>query len=117
MPGLLSFNFFRYCEFKLFIEISTFANMKNCSNLLHRSKRTVWGALKNTNLTFNFTITYGSPALFGNHYSEYQFFLYKTIIEHREKGMTFDAIAEWLNKEEYLTVRGSSSGALMFIQS
>ena len=24
---------------------------------------------------------------------------------HREKGMTFDAIAEWLNMEGYLTVR------------
>ncbi len=47
-------------------------------------------------LTFNFTITYRSPALTGNHYSEYQLFLYQTISEHREGGMTFDAIAEWL---------------------
>ena len=39
-------------------------------------------------------------------YSEYQLFLYQTISEHREQGMTFDAIAEWLNKEGYLTVRG-----------
>ena len=29
-----------------------------------------------------------------------------TITEHREQGMTFDAIAEWLNKEGYMTVRG-----------
>ena len=65
------------------------------------------GALKNTDLTFNFSITYRSPALFGNHYSAYQFFLYKTITEHREKGMTFDIIADWLNKEGYLTVRGN----------
>ena len=64
------------------------------------------GALKNTDLTFNFSITYRSPALFGNHYSAYQFFLYKTITEHREKGMTFDTIADCLNKEGYLTVRG-----------
>ena len=57
-------------------------------------------------LTFNFTLTCRSPALSGNHYSEYQLFLYQTISEHREKGMTFDVIAEWLNNEGYLTVRG-----------
>ena len=55
---------------------------------------------------FNFTLQCRSPALIGNHYSDYQLFLYQTISEHREKGMTFDAIAEWLNKEGYLTVRG-----------
>ena len=64
------------------------------------------GALKNTDLTFNFSITYRSPGLFGNHYSEHQFFLYKTITEHREKGITFDIFADWLNKEGYLTIRG-----------
>ena len=64
------------------------------------------GALKNADLTFNFSITYRSPALFGNHYSEYQFFLYETIIEQRDKGKTFDQIAEWLNKKGYLSVRG-----------
>ena len=58
------------------------------------------------NLTFNFTLTCRSPALSGNHYSDYQLFLYQTISEHRKKGMTFDAIAEWMNKEGYLTVRG-----------
>ena len=55
---------------------------------------------------FNFTLTCRSPALTGNHYSEYQLFLYQTISEHREQGLTFDAIAEWLNKEGHLTVRG-----------
>jgi hypothetical protein len=30
----------------------------------------------------------------------------QTTSEHREKGMTFDAIAEWLTKEGYLTMRG-----------
>ncbi|MBT05450.1 MAG: hypothetical protein CMM32_00815 [Rhodospirillaceae bacterium] len=64
------------------------------------------GALKNTDLTFNFTITYRSPALTGNHYSSYQLFLYQTISEYREQGMTFNAIAEGLNKKGYLTVRG-----------
>ena len=57
-------------------------------------------------LTFNFTLTCHSPALTGNYYSDYQLFLYHTITEHREQGLTFDAIAEWLYKEGYLTVRG-----------
>ena len=39
-------------------------------------------------------------------YSEYQFFLYETIIEQREKEKTFDHIAKWLNKKGYLSVRG-----------
>ncbi|MEX0502150.1 recombinase family protein [Alphaproteobacteria bacterium LSUCC0719] len=64
------------------------------------------GASSVADLTFNFTLTCRSPALSGNHYSEYQLFLYQTISEHREQGMTFDAIAEWMNKEGYLTVRG-----------
>ena len=59
-----------------------------------------------TDLTFNFTLTCCFAALSVNHYSEYQLFLYQTISDHREKDMTFDAIAEWLNKEGHLTVRG-----------
>ena len=55
---------------------------------------------------YNFTLKCRSPALAGNHYSDYQLFLYQTISEHRKKGIAFDAIAEWLNKEGYLTVRG-----------
>ena len=80
--------------------------MTNSGTYSTVAKERCRGALKNTDLTFNFSITYRSPALFGNHYSEYQFFLYKTMTEHREKGMTFDAIAEWLNMEGYLTMRG-----------
>ena len=38
--------------------------------------------------------------------SEYQFFLYETITSQRENGKTFDQIADWLNKRDYLTVRG-----------
>ena len=64
------------------------------------------GGFFTADLTFNFSITYRSPGLTGNHYSEYQLFLYQTISEHREKGMTFDDIAEWLNKEGHLTLRG-----------
>ena len=58
-----------------------------------------------TDLTFNFTHTCRSPALTGNYSSEYQLFLYQTISEHRQQGMTFDAIAEWFNKEGYPTVK------------
>lgn len=57
-------------------------------------------------LTFNFTVTWRSPALTGNYYSDYQLFLYQTITEHRDQGLTFDAIVEWMNREGYLTVRG-----------
>ncbi|GIR39176.1 MAG: hypothetical protein CM15mP50_6870 [Rhodobacterales bacterium] len=32
--------------------------------------------------------------------------MYQTISEHREKGKTFDQIAEWLNEKGYLSVRG-----------
>ena len=34
--------------------------------------------------------------------SEYQFFLYQTITEQRKKGKTFDQIAKWLNKKDFL---------------
>ena len=68
----------------------------------------VWcnDALFPADVVFKFTLTCRSPALTGNYYSDYQLFLYQTISEHREKGMTFDAIAEWLNEKRYLTVRG-----------
>ena len=64
------------------------------------------GTLKNSDLIFNFAITYRSPAFTGNHYSEYQLFLYQTITEHREQSVNFDAISDWLNEIGYLTVRG-----------
>ena len=64
------------------------------------------GGLFSADVTFNFSITYRSPALFGNHYSAYQLFLYETITANREKGKTFEQIAEWLNKKGYLSVRG-----------
>ena len=55
---------------------------------------------------FHFTITLRTPNLNVALYSEYQFFLYATITEQREKGKTFDQIADWLNKEGYLSIRG-----------
>ena len=48
---------------------------------------------------------YRRPPFTFPQYSQYQF-LYETIIAHREKGKTFDQIAEWLNKKGYLSVRG-----------
>ena len=62
-------------------------------------------ALFPADVVFKFTLTSRSPALTGNYYSAYQFFLYETITEHRDKGKTFDQIAEWLNKKGYLSVR------------
>ena len=52
-----------------------------------------------------------NPAIIGSNMwcpmnSEYQFFLYQTITEQREKVKTFDQIAEWLNKKGYLSVLG-----------
>ncbi len=61
-----------------------------------------------TDLTFNFSIIYRSPALTGNHYSVYQLFLYQTISEHREKDMTFVCnCPTWLEQRRgYLSTRG-----------
>ena len=55
---------------------------------------------------YHFSITYRRPPFYLPQYSQYQFFLYETIIAHRERGKTFDQIAEWLNKKGYLSVRG-----------
>ena len=57
-------------------------------------------------LTYNFTITYRHPPFNVPLYSQYQFFLYETITEQRNKGKTFDQIADLLNKKGYLSVRG-----------
>ena len=59
-----------------------------------------------TDIFFCFTMTIRRPSLNVPLYSKYQFFLYETITEQREKGKTFDRIAEWLNKKGYLSVRG-----------
>ena len=63
-------------------------------------------AFSSADLTYNFIITYRRPPFSIPKYSEYQFFLYETIIEQREKGKTFDQIAEWLNRKGYLSVCG-----------
>ena len=63
---------------------------------------------KNADVIFHFSITYRRPPFTVPPYSQYQFFLYETITAHREKGKTFDQIAEWLNKKGYLSVRGKN---------
>ena len=55
---------------------------------------------------FHFTITQRTPLLQMSHYSEYQYFLYEIISELRDKEMTFQEIAEHLNKKKIETVRG-----------
>ena len=55
---------------------------------------------------FCFTITIRSPILQMPHYTEHQYFLYETISKLREKGMTFNRIADHLNKKKILTTRG-----------
>ena len=55
---------------------------------------------------FCFTITIRRPILHMPHYTEYQFYLYETILKLRDKGMTFNQIADHLNKKGILSVRG-----------
>ena len=61
---------------------------------------------ESADVLFHFSITYRRPPFSVPQYSQYQFFLYETITEQREKGKTFDQIAEWLNEKGYLSVRG-----------
>ena len=61
---------------------------------------------ESADVIFNFSITSRRPPFSVPQYSQYQFFLYETITAYREKGKTFDQIAEWLNKKGYLSVRG-----------
>ena len=51
-------------------------------------------------------MTIRRPSLNVPLYSKYQFFLYETITKQREKGTTFDQIADLLNRKGYLSVRG-----------
>ena len=64
------------------------------------------GVVENADVIFHFSINYRRPPFRVPLYSEYQFFLYETIVEQRGKGKTFDQIADWLNEEGYLSVRG-----------
>ena len=62
--------------------------------------------VENSDLTYNFSITYRRPTFNVPLYSKYQLFLYQTINKQREKGKNFDQIADWLDNKGYLSVRG-----------
>ena len=64
------------------------------------------GGLFPADAFFCFTITIRRPILHMPYYTEYQYFLYETILELRQKGMTFNRIADHLNKKKILTTRG-----------
>ena len=64
------------------------------------------GGSCNADVIYHFSITYRRPPFYLPRYSQYQFFLYQTITEQRDKGKTFDQIAEWFNEKGYLSVRG-----------
>ena len=68
----------------------------------------VWckGVDKSSDVIFHFSITYRRPPFTVPQYSQYQFFLYETITAHREKGKTFNQIAEWFNEKGYQSARG-----------
>ena len=55
---------------------------------------------------FCFTITFRTPLLQLPFYSQYQFFLYQNISKLLDKGLSYNKIAEWLNKKDYLSARG-----------
>ena len=63
-------------------------------------------ALLKIDCFFHFTISQRTPLLQQHSYSDYQYFLYETISELRDKGLTFTQIAEELNRKEYLSARG-----------
>ena len=64
------------------------------------------GVEESADVLFHFSISYRRPPFTVPQYSQYQFFLYETIIAHREKRKTFNQIAEWLNEKGYQSVRG-----------
>ena len=64
------------------------------------------GVEESADVIFHFSITYRRPPFTVPQYSQYQFFLYETITEKRDRGKTFDQIADWLNRKGYLSVRG-----------
>ena len=55
---------------------------------------------------FHFTISQRTPLLQQPSYSDYQYFLYEIISELRDKQITFNQIADELNKKGYLSARG-----------
>ena len=59
-----------------------------------------------TYLTFDLTVR--ASHLWVAPYNDYQQYLYETIMGFREKGWNFQQIADWLNENDYPTVRGKT---------
>ena len=57
-----------------------------------------------TYLTFDLTVR--ASHLWVAPYTEYQNYLYETILEFRDKGWNFQQIADWFNENGITTVRG-----------
>jgi len=62
-------------------------------------------------------ITLITSVLFKETSSEIAILIDEIITSHREKGKTFDQIAEWLNRKDTYLFVGRSSKEIIFIQS
>jgi len=63
-------------------------------------------ALLKADCFFHFTISQRTPLLQQPLYSDYQYFLYETISGLRDRQITFNQIADELNRKGYLSARG-----------
>ena len=63
--------------------------------------------INDSDVFFLFDLTTRSSSLKKQNYTDYQQFLYDTILEKLDKGMNYKEIVEWLNDNVYKTVRGS----------
>ena len=63
--------------------------------------------INDSDVFFSFDLTTRSSSLNQQSYTDYQQFLYDTILEKLDKGMNYKQIADWLNDNGYKTVRGS----------
>ena len=62
----------------------------------------------NTEIYLIFHLKVRASHLWVAPYNEYQHFLFETITNFREKGWNFQQIADWLNENDYPTVRGKT---------
>jgi hypothetical protein len=58
-------------------------------------------------LTFELILRISSPNP-SYQYSDYQLFLYKTIVSHRKNGKSFNKISSWMNQQGHLTPKGKT---------
>jgi DNA invertase Pin-like site-specific DNA recombinase/DNA-binding transcriptional MerR regulator len=62
--------------------------------------------IEDTSLYFTFDLITRSSSLNHQYYSEYQTLIHDIISDKLDKGMNYKEIADWLNENGYLTVRG-----------